>query len=440
MNARKQACAVLTTAALLLSLGACSTKPETTPEPQSETLSGTAQGYGGEVRVELTRTDGVINACTITAEGETPTVGGAALDDLQKQVVAANGYDIDGVSGATVTSRAVMSATASALGETYVPPTPAPIETAPAAEIVPIEGGLQIGMALGAAHGDQCFTQVFAVVKDDVIVAANIDEFQFIDNSPTAPQLPNGDDEFGQGYAEGQMLVTKRSIAEGYSKLMAAHGGATIPIDQNWDAIQSFVVGKTIDELKTLSGDSKAVDAVSGATLTDTAGYLGVIVQAAENAQATQGVEFSGDSSNLELKVGYGAAHGSMALTVAAALTDGNRIVLCYVDEYQFVDSSTGAQGVPSSDGEFGQNCAEGQTLTTKRTIAEGYSQLMAAHGGATISIDQNWNAIQNHVNGMTIADAKSLSGQSNAADAVSGATLTDTAGYVAVIVEAAES
>lgn len=36
---------------------------------------------------------------------------------LQQQVVDANGYEIDGVSGATVTSDAVRQAVASALGE-----------------------------------------------------------------------------------------------------------------------------------------------------------------------------------------------------------------------------------------------------------------------------------------------------------------------------------
>ena len=39
----------------------------------------------------------------------------------------------------------------------------------------------------------------------------------------------------------------------------------------------------------------------------------------------------------------------------------------------------------------------------------------------------------------MTIAEAEALSNNENAVDAVSGATLADTAGYVAAIVEAAK-
>ena len=46
---------------------------------------------------------------------------------------------------------------------------------------------------------------------------------------------------------------------------------------------------------------------------------------------------------------------------------------------------------------------------------------------------------IQNHVNGMSIADAEALSKDEKAVDAVSGATLMDTAGYVGVLVDAAK-
>lgn len=63
----------------------------------------------------------------------------------------------------------------------------------------------------------------------------------------------------------------------------------------------------------------------------------------------------------------------------------------------------------------------------------------MNQKAGATVRIDENYNAIQNHVNGMSIADAKALSEKDDAVDAVSGATLADTAGYIGLIVEAAK-
>lgn len=443
----KKTLALLLSAAMALSLTACGGGKEPTPTaPAGETLTGTDRGYGGDVTVTLTREGDTITACSIEGKDETPEVGGKALADLEKQVVDANGYDIDGVSGATITSTAVKKAVAAALGETLAEPEATPVAPATPAPIVPIEGGLQLGLAYGAPHGTKSFGEAYAVVKDDVIVAAFIDEFQFLDASLGLEYVPNSDvaDGFAAGYAEGQALASKRTVADYYSQLMTDHAKATVRIDDNFDAVQNFVVGKTIAEVEAVAGGDKAaaVDAVSGATLADTAGYLGLIAQAAKNAQATQAVEFSGDSSSLELKVVYGAAHGTKCFTAAAALTSGDKIVLSYIDEFQFVDASLGLDYVPNSDAAdgFAAGYAEGQALASKRTVADYYSQLMADHAKATVRIDDNYTAIQNHVNGMTIAQAKALAGDQNAVDAVSGATLADTAGYVGVIVAAAES
>ena len=77
--------------------------------------TGTAQGFGGLVEVTLSMTDGTITSAAIVADGETPSIGGIALPTLQEQIVAANGAEIDGVTGATVTSNAVKEAAAKAL-------------------------------------------------------------------------------------------------------------------------------------------------------------------------------------------------------------------------------------------------------------------------------------------------------------------------------------
>ena len=437
---KKKICLLLS-AVMVLSLAACGQKNEPTPTPDNtETLTGTGKGYGGDVTVTLTRKDGVITACSIEGKDETPTVGGAALEELEKQVVAANGYDIDGVSGATMTTKGVKAAVAAALGEEYKEETK-PVETAGPAPIVEIEGGLQLGMAYAAAHGTKCFTQAHAVVQGDVIIAAYVDDFQFVAADAGLETVPNSDKEFGQGYAEGKALASKRTVADYYSQNMADKAGSTVRIDDNFDAIQTFVVGKTIAEVEALAtGDAQAaVDAVTGATLADTAGYLGAIVQAAKNAQGTQAVEFSGDSANLKLNVIYSAANGENCFTAVAALTDGDTIVLSYIDEFQFMDAGEGIVGVPNSTEAFAEGYAEGKVLCSKRTITEVYSTMMANYAGSTVAIHDNFNAIQNHVNGMTVAEAQALAGDENAVDAVTGATLVNTAKYVGAIVEAAK-
>ena len=436
----KKTISLLLSAAMVLSLAACSPKSEPTPTPDAgETLTGTGKGFGGDVTVTLTRVDGAITACSIEGKDETPDIGGKAFAELESQVVAANGYDIDGVSGATMTTKGVKAAVAAALGEEYKEEE-TPVETAGPAPIVEIEGGLQLGLAYGAAHGTKCFTEAYAVVKDDVIVAAFLDDFQFVASEAGLDVVPNSDKEFGQGYAEGKALASKRTVADYYSKNMADKAGSTVRIDDNFDAIQTFVVGKTIAEVEAVvaQGDA-AVDAVSGATLADTAGYLDAIVQAAKNAQATQAVEFTGDSANLKLNVAYSAANGENCFTAAAALTDGDTIVLSYIDEFQFLDAGEGIVGVPNSDEAFAEGYAEGKVLCSKRTDTAAYSAMMANYAGSTVAIHDNYNAIQNHVNGMTVAEAEALSGTENAADAVSGATLVNTGKYVGVIVEAAK-
>jgi len=308
------------------------------------------------------------------------------------------------------------------------------------AAIVPVEGGIQIGQAYAAAHGTKCFTEAVAVVKDDVILAAYLDDFQFTSADAGVTAVPNSDSDFAAGYAEGKVLMSKRANADYYSKMMAEKGGSTVALDANFDAIQNFAVGKTISELEDVAAKgAEAVDAVSGATLVDTAGYLSAIVDAAKNAQTTQAVEFNGSSEDLKLNVVYGAAHGTKCFTSGAVATAGDTIVLSYIDEFQFAGSDAGVVGVPNSDSDFGAGYAEGKVLMSKRVNADYYSQMMAEKAGSTVSLDANYDAIQNHVNGMSIADAEALSKDEKAVDAVSGATLVDTAGYIGVLVDAAK-
>lgn len=135
----------------------------------------------------------------------------------------------------------------------------------------------------------------------------------------------------------------------------------------------------------------------------------------------------------------YGAAHGTKCFTSGAVATAGDTIVLSYIDEFQFAGSDAGVVGVPNSDSDFGAGYAEGKVLMSKRVNADYYSKMMAEKAGSTVSLDANYDAIQNHVNGMSIADAEALSKDEKAVDAVSGATLVDTAGYVGVLVDAAK-
>ena len=154
------------------------------------------------------------------------------------------------------------------------------------------EGEIKIGQVDYAAHGAGCFAVITAVVQDETIVAAKIDEFQFITDREdlAAIGVPNSDASFGESYPEGKVLGSKRVNNELYSLNMKQKAGSTVQIAANYDAIEAFATGKTIAELETFvngyTADTKAevVDAVAGATAVDTWGYLQGILAAAKAA------------------------------------------------------------------------------------------------------------------------------------------------------------
>ena len=68
---------------------------------------------------------------------------------------------------------------------------------------------------------------------------------------------------------------------------MAEKAGSTVKFADNLNAIQEFVDGKTVSELEevTAKTNEEVTDAVTGATLADTAGYINGVIQAAKSAQ-----------------------------------------------------------------------------------------------------------------------------------------------------------
>ncbi len=79
------------------------------------TYEAQAQGFGGPVKVTLTVTENMITDVTITGENETPALGGVAVSTMGDLIRAARTPHVDGVSGATVTSTAIITAAAEAL-------------------------------------------------------------------------------------------------------------------------------------------------------------------------------------------------------------------------------------------------------------------------------------------------------------------------------------
>ena len=79
------------------------------------TYTASADGKDGPVVVETTIENGVITAVTVTEQNETPEIAGLPLEQIPAAIVDANAYNVDSVTGATVTSDAIKAAVADAI-------------------------------------------------------------------------------------------------------------------------------------------------------------------------------------------------------------------------------------------------------------------------------------------------------------------------------------
>ncbi|MBQ9663098.1 MAG: FAD-dependent oxidoreductase [Oscillospiraceae bacterium] len=81
------------------------------------TYTGKATGLNSDVTVTITVDETSILSCVVDASGETAEIGAAAADTLAEQILAAQSQNIDGVTGASVTSGAVKRAAEEALAQ-----------------------------------------------------------------------------------------------------------------------------------------------------------------------------------------------------------------------------------------------------------------------------------------------------------------------------------
>ena len=79
-------------------------------KPEQTTISKTVKGYGGDLSVDVTFENDKITKVEVTSHSETDGIGTRAIDELPSAIVNANGTEVDIVSGATVTSDAIITA------------------------------------------------------------------------------------------------------------------------------------------------------------------------------------------------------------------------------------------------------------------------------------------------------------------------------------------
>lgn len=111
----KKLTALLASATMALSLVGCSA---------GKTYTGEAYGHDKEnpVKVTLTIKDKTITKVEVDASHETNGIGSKAAETMPGAIVATNSLDVDGVSGATQTSKAIIEAATAALKQAGLEP------------------------------------------------------------------------------------------------------------------------------------------------------------------------------------------------------------------------------------------------------------------------------------------------------------------------------
>ena len=190
--------AAFTAAALACSLTGCSSSASSASgSGYTGTQTASAKGMESDVEVTITWENGTITNCEINADGETESIGKAAAPDLAAAIIEANDYEIDGVSGATVTSEAVKTAAKECF-------TAAGLIEAAAVQMTP-------GTYSGAAYG----------MKSTVCVDVTVDE-----TSITAIEITDSEETTGIGQAA--FAEVPDAIIEHQSLNVDAATGATM--------------------------------------------------------------------------------------------------------------------------------------------------------------------------------------------------------------------
>ncbi|ACL19162.1 FMN-binding domain protein [Desulfitobacterium hafniense DCB-2] len=112
--------AMILSVACLISVVGCSAESGADSSKKSGYQDGTYEGIspngiGGEIAVAVEIAGGKIANVKVTSHGETEGIGTLAVDQLPGKIVEAQSTEVDGISGASVSSAAIKEAVNDAL-------------------------------------------------------------------------------------------------------------------------------------------------------------------------------------------------------------------------------------------------------------------------------------------------------------------------------------
>lgn len=301
------------------------------------------------------------------------------------------------------------------------------------------EGNLLLHRGYPKSDESRSFSRIVVATSGDKIVGVSLDEYQYDSADGDFEGVTNSDKEFGEGTAEGKVLISKMANEEKYSAGMKEAGSPT-SLKETYEGIANFAKGKTISELEDFlkdKSDDEIIEAVTGATFKSTPSLLNQIVEVAKSEDFVS-VGHAENPEEITFKSIVGAPHGEKSFADAVVAMEGDKVVAASFDEFQYIEDGMGIAKVGT---DFTQGYAEeNKVLGSKLENNEKYSENMAEKGKSTVSIKDNFEAIENFVAGKTadeIKEAIDSKKEDGTIDAVTGATLKDTANYLQLIVDA---
>jgi len=351
------------------------------------TYTATAQGMESEITVNVTFDEYNIIAVGTWLEGETDGVGADIGEEISNQILEAQSADVDGVSGATVTSTAVKEAVADCIAQAKADSEDVgneEIETE-AVETETAEAETEAIEAEAETAADEA-----AEVGTEVAETETADESAAIEG--------------GSGFIPGTYTASAAGISSDVTVTCTFDETGLVSIEADVSGETSGIGADIGDTMiaRVLEAQSSDVDGVSGATITsdafkaavaDCMEQAGFVAEEAETEteeeSATEAASTAADSSDSEFAAAPDAPFVPGTYTATAQGMESEITVNVTFDEYNIVAVGTWLEGETDGVGaDIGEEISN-QVLEAQSADVDGVS-------GATVTSTAVKEAVAN--------------------------------------------
>lgn len=194
------------------------------PAYTAGTYTATVDGHNGKLTVEVTFTDSAIESVAVTEHAETAGIADSALNNVPAAIVVEQSLNVDTISGATVTSKAIIAGVTACVEQAGA--NPADLQTDIAAEY---RKNLTAGTYTAAKHGHHSDVVVETVVTNDTIQSVTIvsegESYNIADLVfETIPDAIVANQSIGLDAVTGATYTTRAVLSAVESCLMQAGG------------------------------------------------------------------------------------------------------------------------------------------------------------------------------------------------------------------------